>query len=60
MMICESLDRVVEDAYTAVCDERINVFDQARINSFMQKPRAIDRPLLVKLQKPTYRRYKNI
>lgn len=59
-MVCESVDRLIESAYAAVCDERINVFDQTRINSFMQKPRAIDRPLLVKLQKPTYRRYKNI
>ena len=57
-IFCLSLDRLVEAAYQAVCEDRINVFDQARINSFLQRPRASDRPLIVKLQKSTYRTYK--
>ncbi|KAM0716822.1 hypothetical protein Q7P37_007625 [Cladosporium fusiforme] len=59
-MTCHSLDRIIESAYRSVCEDRINAFDQFRINSFMQRPRAADRPLLVKLQKPTYRQYKNV
>ena len=43
-----------------MCEDRINVFDQARINSFLQRPRASDRPLVVKLQKSTYRTYKGL
>jgi hypothetical protein len=45
----ESLDRVVEQAYESICQDKINVFDQTRINSFMQRPQAFDRPLMVKL-----------
>ena len=33
--VCESLDRIVETAYKLVCEDRINAFDQVRINSFM-------------------------
>ena len=40
-----------------MCNDSINVFDQTRINSFMQRPRLGDRPLLVKLQKSTWRQY---
>lgn len=58
--LCDSLDRLVQSAYSSVCSDRINAFDQVRINSFMQRPRAADRPLLIKLQKPTYHRYKKI
>lgn len=54
----ESLDRVVEQAYESICQDKINVFDQTRINSFMQRPRAFDRPLMVKLQKTSFRQYK--
>jgi hypothetical protein len=55
--ICESVDRLVDDAFHSVCSDAINVFDQTRINSFLQRPRAADRPLLVKLQKSTWRQY---
>jgi hypothetical protein len=58
--ICTGLDRLVQAAYNSVCSDRINAFDQVRINSFMQRPRASDRPLLIKLQKPTYHRYKKV
>lgn len=58
--ICRSVERIVEQAYHSVCNDRINVFDQMRINSFLQRPRAADRPLIVKLQKPTYRAYTNV
>ena len=60
MTICGSVDRLVERAYDGICSNRINAFDQARVNSFLRRPRASDRPLMVKLQKATFRRYKGI
>jgi hypothetical protein len=38
--ICESVDRLVDDAFHSICSDAINVFDQTRINSFLQRPRA--------------------
>jgi hypothetical protein len=60
LCICKSLERVVEDAYQSVCNDSINVFDQFRINSFLHRPSAADRPLLVRLQKSTWRHYTSI
>jgi hypothetical protein len=59
-IICESISRLVELAHRSVCEDRINAFDQMRINSFLQRPRAADRPLMVNLQKSTYKRYSAI
>ena len=59
-ILCESLDRLVGLAHRSVCEDRINAFDQLRINSFVQRPRAADKPLVVKLQKSTYKRYASI
>ncbi|KAF2158374.1 hypothetical protein M409DRAFT_31110 [Zasmidium cellare ATCC 36951] len=44
----------------SVCNDEINVFDQSRINSFLQQSRASDRPLMIKLQKSTWRRYTSV
>lgn len=59
-VLCAGLDRAVEDAYRSVCSDRINVFDQTRINSFLPRPRMTDRPLVVQLQKATWRQYVRI
>ncbi|KAF9729919.1 DNA helicase [Paraphaeosphaeria minitans] len=56
----DSLDRVVEQAHTSIRDDKVNVFDQARINSFIQRRRAFDRPLMIKLRDSTYRSYKQV
>lgn len=56
----ESLDRIVEEAHNSICNDKVNVFDQARINSFIQRRRAWDRPLMTKLRKSTYREYKKV
>ncbi|KAI8930742.1 hypothetical protein NX059_012350 [Plenodomus lindquistii] len=32
-----SLDRIVEEAHSSICNDKVNVFDQVRINSFIQK-----------------------
>lgn len=53
-----SIDRVVEEAHSSIRNDKVNVFDQARINSFIQRRRAFDRPLLTKLRNSTYRDYK--
>ncbi|KAJ9654976.1 hypothetical protein H2201_008902 [Coniosporium apollinis] len=50
----QSFDRIVEESHKSVCDDKVNVFDQARINSFIQRRRAWDRPLMIKLKKSTY------
>jgi hypothetical protein len=49
-ILCESVDRLVGLAHRPVCEDRINAFDQLRTNSFLQGPRAADKPLVVKLQ----------
>ena len=56
----ESLGRVVENGHRSIQEDKVNVFDQARINSFIQRRRASDRPLMVKLAKPTWRKYISI
>lgn len=53
----EALDRLVERAHRSICEDRINTFDQTRINSFVRRPRSTDRPLFVNLQKTTFRKY---
>jgi hypothetical protein len=55
--ITKSLERVVQAAHTSVYEDKINVFDHARINSFIQQCRVFDKPLMVKLQKSTWRMY---
>lgn len=49
-----SLDRIVEQAHSSICNDKVNVFDQARINSFIQKRRAFNQPLITKLRNSTY------
>ena len=54
--LCQSLDRLVQNAYESVCEDRINVFDQTRIKSFLQSGRPSDRPLMVTLRKAIWRK----
>ncbi|PSN61573.1 hypothetical protein BS50DRAFT_604116 [Corynespora cassiicola Philippines] len=56
----ESLDRIIEEAQDSIRNDKVNVFGQARINSFIQKRRAWDRPLMIKLQNSTHREYKQV
>ncbi|KAK3115045.1 hypothetical protein LTR53_006003 [Teratosphaeriaceae sp. CCFEE 6253] len=49
--LVDSLERLVKEARQSVRNDSVNMFDQARINSCLQRPRAADRPLMVKLQK---------
>jgi hypothetical protein len=56
----ESVDRLVDQAYAAVCNDKIGFFDQFRINSFVKDDarRAGEKALMVKLRKESYRAYK--
>jgi hypothetical protein len=56
----DSLDRIVEEAHASIRDDKVNVFDQAHINSFIQRRRAFDRPLMIKLRDSTYRNHKRV
>ncbi|KAJ9666405.1 hypothetical protein H2201_003593 [Coniosporium apollinis] len=61
-LIAESVDRVVEQAHASICEDRIGVFDQAKINSFVDGGGSVkaERMLMVKLQKRTFREYKSL
>lgn len=58
--ICRSLDRVITAAHTSIVYNKVNVFDQTRITSFNSHPRYATRPLLVNLEKSTWKKYKTI
>ncbi|KAF2008314.1 hypothetical protein BU24DRAFT_360180, partial [Aaosphaeria arxii CBS 175.79] len=57
----ESFDRIIEQAYLSICEDRISVFDQAKINSFISdRSSKQERLIMVKLQKGTFRVYKGL
>ncbi len=58
--LTQAIDRLVEAAYHSVCNDRINFFAQKRIASFLPQRKAYSQPLMVKLQKATYRQYKEL
>ncbi len=58
-LLLDSFDRVIEQARSSLLKDRINVFDQHRVNSFLPR-RSFKRPLWHKLKEQTYRVYKKI
>ncbi|KAL3703710.1 hypothetical protein TMatcc_009399 [Talaromyces marneffei ATCC 18224] len=60
MEFASSVNRIIQQAYQSIQEDRINVFDQVRINSFLQRQRAWDRPLFIRLKKATYRSYEHL
>lgn len=58
--ITDALDSLIEAAYHSVCEDKINYFAQRRISSFLPKKAYYNKPLVVKLQKNTYAKYKDI
>lgn len=61
IVVSESFDRLIERAHQSICEDKISVFDQAQINSFIAgRSGKHDRMLMVKLQKSTFRAYKSI
>ncbi|PVH71646.1 hypothetical protein DL98DRAFT_382716, partial [Cadophora sp. DSE1049] len=55
----ESLDRIIEQARVSLQEDRVNVFDQHRVNGFLHR-RSAHRPLLHKLKDGTYKTYKKV
>ena len=58
-LILRSFDRLIEQARQSIAEEKINIFDQHKVNSFLRR-RTYQRPLLSKLQPGTYRSYQVI
>jgi hypothetical protein len=61
VLLGESFDRLIERAHQSICEDKISVFDQAQINSFIAgRSGKHDRMLMVKLAKSTFRAYKGL
>jgi hypothetical protein len=61
VIVGDSFDRIIERAYRSICEDRISVFDQAKINSFIADRTAKqERMIMIKLQKGTFRAYKDL
>jgi hypothetical protein len=61
VLLGESFDRLIELAHRSICEDKISVFDQAQINSFIAgRLGKHNRMLMVKLAKSTFRKYKSI
>jgi hypothetical protein len=58
-LILESFVRLVEQARQSLAEEKINIFDQHKINSFLRR-RTFQRPLLSKLKSGTYKSYQSV
>jgi hypothetical protein len=57
----ESFDRLIEDVHQSIYEDKISVFDQAQINSFIAgRSGKHDHMLMVKLGQSTFRAYKGI
>jgi hypothetical protein len=61
VVLGESFERLIEHAHQSILEDRISVFDQAQINSFIAgRSGKHDRMLMVKLGKNTFRAYKGL
>lgn len=58
-LILGSFDRLIEQARQSLAEEKINIFDQHKINSFLRR-RTCQRPLLSKLKSGTYKTYQSV
>jgi hypothetical protein len=58
-LLLDSFDRVIEQARSSLLEDKVNIFDQHRVNSFVPG-RDHAWPLLHKLREPTYRSYKKV
>jgi hypothetical protein len=59
ILVLESFDRLVEQAREALRTDRINIFDQQRVSSFLTR-RTTNFSLVHKPQEGTYMRYKKV
>lgn len=56
--IGSAVDRLVEAAYTSLCEEKVNFFGQKRIASFLPRMDVYSRPIVYKLKESTHKQYK--
>jgi hypothetical protein len=56
-LLLTSLNRLVQQSRQSLDEERVNIFDEHKVNSFLRH-QAPNRPLLSKLQASTYKTYK--
>lgn len=52
-----SVDRLIDDSYKSVCEDKINFFAQKCFSSLLPRRKAYSQPLI---QKQTYQRYKEL
>ncbi|KAF9882543.1 hypothetical protein FE257_007498, partial [Aspergillus nanangensis] len=52
-----STQRLIDQAYCSIKEDRINEFDQIAINTFFRRPGIWNRPIQIYLRPATYRRY---
>jgi hypothetical protein len=57
--LIRSFDRVIEAARESILTEKVNIFDQHRINSFIRR-KSSEKPMFFKLQEGTYKKYKEV
>lgn len=61
VLLGESFDRLIESAHQSIRKDKVSVFDQAQINSFIVgRSGKHNRMLMVKLAKSTFRAYKSL
>jgi hypothetical protein len=61
VVLGESIERLIEHAHQPILEDRISVFDQAQINSFIAgRSGKHDRMFMVKLGKNTFRAYEGL
>lgn len=59
LAVVAAFDRVIEQARNSILEDRVSVFDQHRINSFI-RGRTAARPIVSKLRDGTYKKYKEV
>ncbi|KAH6662285.1 hypothetical protein B0J14DRAFT_687285 [Halenospora varia] len=59
LLLLDSFDRVIEQARSSLLGDKVNDFDQHRVNSSIPR-RSSSWPLWHKLKEPTYRGYKKV
>jgi hypothetical protein len=61
VVLGESFERLIEHVYQSILEDRVSIFDQVQINSFIAgRSGKHDRMLMVKLGRNTFRAYKGL
>ena len=58
-LLLTSFDCLITQARNSLAEEKINIFDQHKVNSFLRR-RTHQRPLLAKLKSGTYKSYQGV